>query len=76
MSHKESNPSTQDVFFLDIRSACLSKDSPQLMDKIGSNIKHMVEVEYNIVIISNVILRRPHSVVAQSRYKSSSIKPG
>ena len=28
-----------------LNSACLSKDSPKLMDKIGSNKKNMVELE-------------------------------
>ena len=51
------------------------------MDKIGNNKKHMVKVEWSfslllLVIISKVILFRPHSVVAHSRYKSSGIKTG
>ena len=81
MSRKEPNPYALDVFFFLIsNSACFSWDSPQLMDKIGYNKKHMVKVNevshYYIVIISKVILLSPHSVVAHSRYKRSSIKPG
>ena len=43
------------------------------MDKIGSNKKNMVKVEWSFSLF---ILLRPHSVVAHSRYKSTSIKQG